>query len=75
VGVAPGQSMISDIDIYRSAKLLIDRHGKDAAIHAAAQADKFLADGDIDGQRVWRRIISAIDALQSERPSEGEKHH
>ncbi len=28
------------IDIYRSAKLLIDQHGEDAPIFAAMQADK-----------------------------------
>ncbi len=27
--------VLSELDIYRSAKLLIDQHGEDAAIHAA----------------------------------------
>ena len=39
------------------------------------RADKFLAGGDIDGQRVWQRIIKAIDQLLSERPPAGSKHH
>jgi hypothetical protein len=30
--------MITDLDIYRSAKLLIDRHGDEAPIHAAMRA-------------------------------------
>ncbi len=29
-----------DLDIYRSAKLLIDQHGEDAPIFAAQQADR-----------------------------------
>ena len=32
--------MPSDLDIHRSAKLLIDQHGEDAPIFAAIQADK-----------------------------------
>ncbi len=31
--------MTYDLDIYRSAKLLIDQHGEDAAIFAAMQAN------------------------------------
>ncbi len=31
--------MISDLDIYRSANVLIRDHGEDAPIHAAMRAD------------------------------------
>ena len=31
--------MILDLDIYRSANLLIQQHGQDAPIHAAMRAD------------------------------------
>ncbi len=40
----PGK--IPDLDIYRSANLLIDQHGEDAAVEAAMRADKLLAAGD-----------------------------
>ena len=43
--------MTSDLDIYRSAKLLIDQHGEDAAIFAAMQADKRLEAGAWMGGR------------------------
>jgi hypothetical protein len=56
--------MIDDPDIYRAAKLLIDRHGDDADIRAAERADELLDDGDIEGSAVWRRIIEAIEELQ-----------
>lgn len=56
--------MTSDIDIYRSAKAMIEQHGHAAALEAAMRADKMLADGDLDGQRVWLRILKAIDELQ-----------
>ena len=65
----------SDLDIYRSAKLLIDQHGEDAAIHAAMQADKLAEAGDMEGRRVWLRVIKAIEELQRIRPGRGESTH
>ncbi len=50
--MATGKAMTSDLDIYRSAKLLINQHGEDAPIFAAQQADKCLEAGDLDGKRV-----------------------
>ena len=55
--------MISEIDIFRSAHLMIDQHGKDASIQSAMKADELLAEGDVDGVAVWHRIIVAISAL------------
>ena len=60
--------MTSDLDIYRSAKLLIDQHGEDAPIFAAQQADVCLEAGDLDGKAVWMRMIRAIKELQDQRP-------
>jgi hypothetical protein len=57
----------ADPDIFRAAKLLIDRHGEDAAIRAAQRADVPLDEGDVDGALVWRRILEAIEELQRER--------
>jgi len=54
---------MDEIDIWRSAKLLADQHGVDAAIHAAMKADHFLEQGDLEGAAVWRRIIRAIEEL------------
>ena len=56
--------MTSDLDIYRSAKLLIDQHGEEAEIQAAIQVDANRHEGDIDGQRVWLRVIEAIKVLR-----------
>lgn len=55
--------MTEDIDIWRAVKLLVDRHGDDAPIQAAMRADQLLAEGDVDGQRIWKRILSAIEEL------------
>ena len=39
--------MTSDLDIFRSAKLLVDQHGEDAGIEAAMRADAMLENGDV----------------------------
>jgi hypothetical protein len=52
-----------EIDIWRAARLLVDRHGDEAPIHAAMRADELMADGDMDGRRIWLRIKNAIDEL------------
>jgi hypothetical protein len=41
--------MIPDLDIYRAAKLLVDQHGEEAPIRAAARADELREAGEIDG--------------------------
>ena len=63
-------AMIDDLDIYRSANLLIRRHGHDAAKEATKRVDAMLASGDLEGQRAWRRVLQAIDMLQAkDRPA------
>jgi hypothetical protein len=49
--------MIPDIDIHRSAWLMIRRYGEDAATQAAVRADQLLEAGDLDGMLVWWAII------------------
>ncbi len=64
-------AMITDLDIYRSAKVLIDQHGQDAPIWAAQKADAFLEQGNLDGERLWLKILEAIeDLLSKEQPPE-----
>ncbi len=55
--------MIPDLDIYRTAKLLVDNHGAEAPIHAAMNADAMLAKGDMDGRAVWLRVVRAVGEL------------
>ena len=43
--------------------MLVKRHGQDATIHAAMQADAMLEKGDLDGKRAWMRIIKAVEEL------------
>jgi len=39
------------------------RYGKDAAFEAAHRADAMLDKGDMDGCRVWTRIVKAIEEM------------
>jgi hypothetical protein len=57
--------MITELDIYRAANLLIDRYGDGALTEAAQMIDRMLADDDSEGRIVWRRIKRAIEALQA----------
>jgi len=67
--------MTADLEIYRNAKLLIDRHGDDAVIYAAMKADQMLEQGDLDGLATWNRILRAIEELRAGKRPEGEKLH
>ena len=58
--------MISDLDIWRAANLLIRQHGEDAELEAAKRADLMLERGDLDGQSLWRQIRRAIVELQAQ---------
>ncbi len=63
---------MNGLDAYRCAKLLLDRHGHDAELHAALRADELEAAGDETGRRAWMHILDAIDELvrTERRPSE-----
>ncbi len=68
-------STIPDLDIYRSANVLVKHHGQDAPIHAAMRADAMLEKGDLDGCAVWRRILRAVEELQRTDPAPGARVH
>ncbi len=67
--------MVSDLDIYRTANVLIKLRCADAPIHAAMRADAMLEKGDLDGCAVWKRILKAVGELQREKLEPGEAAH
>ena len=67
--------MITDLDIYRSANILVKRHGQDAPIEAAMRADAMLDKDDLDGYAVWKRILRAVEVLREEKPEQDGKVH
>jgi hypothetical protein len=54
--------VIPDLDIYRSAQVLIKQHGEDTPIHAAMKAD------ELGGYAVWKQIVRAVEELQRAEP-------
>ena len=67
--------MISDLDIYRSANVIIRQHGKDAPIEAAIRADAMLKRGDLDGYAVRKRIVKAVEEIQRTKRDRGDVAH
>ena len=67
--------MISALDIYRSAQVLIRQHGDDAGLQAAQRADDMLDRGDMDGLAVWKRILAAVEEIARTEAADGEQRH
>jgi len=65
---------VDEIDIWRTAKILIDAHGEDASTHAALRADHALEDGNMDAVAVWKRVMKAVEALQRQKPDTASLH-
>jgi len=61
--------MVSDLDIYRTARLVIDsavkEHPRETAVsNMIALYEK----GDTEGFEVWVRIVHAVDILLNDNP-------
>ncbi len=44
--------MISDLNLWRAANVMIEGYGDGAATEAAMRADEFLDQGNLDGERL-----------------------
>ena len=65
--------MVPDLDIWRAAVILVERHGVDHAAMVAAQTgDEMRAKGDEEGYRIWAAILEAVLQLRRDKPGEGE---
>ena len=62
--------VVSEIDIWRAASLMLWWYGDTAEAESERRADELAADGDTAGVAVWRRIISAIGQLEDTTPRE-----
>ena len=68
--------MPDEIDIYRSANLLIDQLGEGALIFAAQQVDACWERGDLGGKATWMGVIRAIkELLDQNSPDDGKSIH
>lgn len=63
-----GSSMaVSELEIWRAARLLVGQYASDAFDHAQRRAAALDAKADLDGWATWTRIAAAIVELQDER--------
>jgi hypothetical protein len=62
----------SDLDITRTAHLLIQQHGDDATAKARQKVDEMRSKSDADGADTWLQIIVAIGTLGT--PPTGARH-
>ncbi len=67
--------MVSDLDIYRSASVLMKQYGDRAALVAAGHAKQLDFKGDKDGAATWLRIAKATREIQrtERKPGEAEQ--
>ena len=63
---------MQEIDIWRTARVMMDVHGEAAGFAAAQRADALIAKNDYVGVAVWMRIGRAIEELERQKPREGE---
>jgi hypothetical protein len=61
--------MMTEIDVWRAACLMLWWYGATAQEESARRADEFAADGDPGGEACWRRIIDVIGQLANTTPS------
>jgi len=55
--------VISEVDIWRVANLMLTRYGDEAMLASAQHAHELAADGDCVGAATWLRITNAICQL------------
>jgi hypothetical protein len=60
-------SHMTDLDIWRSANILLKRYGVDAMLIATRRADALFDQGDVQGCSAWIRISRAIASLERKR--------
>ena len=61
---------MTERDVLRTAKMLVDLHGDDAVLAAVVRINSMVASADIDGAEVWTRVLAATGALLGICPDE-----
>ncbi len=67
--MAEGNAMTSDLDIYRSANLLVQQHGEDAPIHAAMRADAMLGSRPASATAITRPSCAPAPIAAPQKPT------
>ena len=63
---------MDEIDIWRTAKLLVDQHGISADDLARERCIDLLAQHDMEGYAAWSQILAALGELQRTERRDGE---
>jgi hypothetical protein len=63
--------MLSDLDLYRAAHLMMHEYGHDAELEAARRANQMLARGDRTELLVWFGIWRTIAEMRGQTPPIG----
>lgn len=64
--------MIDRAEIWRAALAVVAEHGADAGFAAMLRTDALLAQYDVDGYLLWKRITKAVKELQRKNLRDGE---
>lgn len=64
-----------ELDIWRSANILLKRYGDEAVFIASKRADALLDQGDHQGCSAWIRIAKAIFELEQKQAGEKDRVH
>jgi hypothetical protein len=66
--------MISALDLYRTANVLVQQYGpEEALLMAAKRCDALLESGDVYGQRAWKGVPKSIEGLRRSERKIGER--
>jgi hypothetical protein len=60
--------VVSELEIWRAANLLLERYGDNATAEGTARADALAEAGEREGAAVWRRITEAVAQLANKTP-------
>ena len=66
---------MTELDIWRSANILLKRYGGEAVFIASKRADELLDQGDVQGCSAWVRIAKAIIELERKSAGKADRVH
>jgi hypothetical protein len=66
---------MTELDIWRTAHLMIERHGDQAELQAAMKADEMLESNDPAGVNAWKNVITIIGELRRIAPGSTDAKH
>lgn len=63
--------VVADGEVWKAARLVVDRHGPRAGDYARARVEELTAESDQIGAEAWRQIAAAVAEVQrNKRPDE-----